>query len=137
MLENENKNPVYACFILRGKDLDPQEVSDSIGIQPTKRFRRGDIRKGNKRWPHGYWELSSKNEVSSIDLSLHLQWLLNQLEPANSQLLKIIKKDSVCAEIRCLWVLPIEYVNLSIDSELLSKIAYLGLSLEIDIYCPD
>lgn len=137
MLENENQVPVFACFILRGKNLDPQEVSDSIGIQPTKRFRRGEIRKGNKIWPHGYWELSSKNEISSIDLSLHLQWLVKQLEPSNDQLLKIIKQESVIAEIRCLWVLPMEYVNLSINSELLNKIAFLGLSLEIDIYCPD
>jgi hypothetical protein len=137
MPENEYISVVFACLVLRGKDLVPQEVIDAIRIQPTKSFKRGDIRTGTRKWPHGYWELSSKENVQSSDLSMHLEWLAEQLEPIKTQIIRIINQEGVDAEVSCFWILPTSHENLSLSSELMMRIASWGLKFSIDIYCPD
>jgi hypothetical protein len=137
MPENEYTSIAFASLVLRGKDLVPQEVINAIGIIPTKSFKRGDIRKGNKTWPHGYWELTSKESVQSSDLSMHLEWLAEQLEPSKTELLRIVGQEGIDAEISCFWILPTSHESLSLSSELILRIAYLGLKISVDIYCPD
>ena len=136
MPENEGTSVVFACLVLRGKDLVPQEVTDAIGIHPTKSFKRGDTRTGTKKWPHGYWELSSKEAIHSSDLSMHLEWLAKQLELVTTQINKIIDKEGVDAEVSCFWILPTSHESLSLSSELMMRIASLGLKIDIDIYGP-
>jgi hypothetical protein len=137
MPENEYTSIAFASLVIRGKDLVPQEIIDTIGIIPTKSFKRGDIRKGNKTWPHGYWELTSKESVQSSDLSMHLEWLAEQLEPSKTELIRIVSQEGIDAEISCFWILPTSHESLSLSSELILRIAYLGLKINVDIYYPD
>jgi hypothetical protein len=137
MPEKQPTSIVFASLVLRGKNIIPQEVTDAIGLNPTKSFKRGDIRKGTKKWPHGYWELTSKETVQSSDLSMHLEWLAEQLEPSKSELIEIVSQGGVDAEISCFWILPTSHESISLSSELLIRIASLGLRINIDIYCLD
>jgi hypothetical protein len=137
MSDNEHTGIVFASLTLRGKDLVPQAITDAIGIHPTKSFKQGDVRKGTKKWPHGYWELTTKETVQSADLSIHLEWLVGQLEPSKTKLTEIIGQDGIDAEISCFWILPSSHESLSLSAELLIKIASLGIQLDLDFYCPD
>jgi len=133
----EFMNRTYASLILRGKDLNPQKVIESIGITPSRSFKRGDIRKGNKRWPHGYWELESTGIITSSNLSVHLEWLAEQIEPSKIALTNLLKRESIDAEISCFWILVTSHESLNLNSELLGMIASMGLRMSFDIYCPD
>lgn len=136
MSEIEPTSVVFASLVFRGKDLVPQELTDTIGHNPTKSFKRGDIRKNTKKWPHGYWELTSKETVQSPDLAMHLEWLVDQIELSKTDIIRIVTQGGVDAEISCLWILPTSHESLSLSSDLQIRIASLGLKINIDIYCP-
>lgn len=133
--ENEDKH-VYAKLILRGKGLNPQDVTDSLELNPSMSFKQGDWRNESDRWKHNFWSLSSKNKVQSNDLARHLEWLINQLEPEKPRFLDILKEENIDAEISCFWILPTDHENLSLPPELVKNISELGLGLNIDLYCP-
>lgn len=136
MSEDKNTSAIFAGLILRGKDLVPQEITDAIGIKPTKSFKRGDIRKDTQKWPHGYWELITKDAIQSSDLSAHLDWLVKQLASSKTELIDIVCKEDIEGEISCFWILPTDHETLLLTSDLLKKIAELGLNVTMDVYSP-
>ncbi len=127
---------IYATFYLWGKGFDPQEVTESLELLPTRSHKIGDWRNESKldRWKHSYWSLSSKEEVKSSNLATHIEWIINKIEQSKSRLLDILNRDHIKAEISCFWILPSDHEYLNISSELLKKIAELNLNMEIDIY---
>jgi len=59
-----------AFFLLEmfGDDLDPQAISDTLGITPTKSCRKGDMRpKGSQYYKTGIWVLESDEILLSDD----------------------------------------------------------------------
>ncbi len=135
MSENENPTRIYATFILRGKELDPQSVTELLGITPSRSFKRGDIRTEQKEWPHGFWGLTSDGNVQSADLVMHIEWLIHQLEPVKPVLIKLFEDGGLDAEISCFWILPGGHDGLILNPQLLNKIASFGIKFELDISC--
>jgi hypothetical protein len=135
MTNHEITTRVYATFILRGKELDPQDVTDRLGITPYRSFKRGDRRTEKRKWPHGFWALTTDGHVQSTDLSVHLEWLVQQLEPSIQNIQDIVRSHEIGAEISCLWIFPEEHNGLVLSSQLMRKIADLGVELSFDIYC--
>ncbi len=133
--EIKKSTRIYATFILRSKELDPQAVTALLGLTPTRCFKRGDKRGEGKEWSHGYWEVSSDGITQSTDLALHIKWLLDQLEPLKIKLMELIAAESLDAEISCFWILPGGHDGLILQPFLQKQIADLGIKLELDIYC--
>jgi len=130
-------NNPYASFILRSKTLNPQEITSYLGIMPSKSFKRGDIRRDEKKWTHGYWALESSKSVQSIDLILHIEWLTDQLELVKPKLVDLLNDKSIEAKISCFWIMPTGHEDLILSPKLLQKISGLNLSVLLDIYCRD
>lgn len=128
---------LYTVFDLRGKTLNPQEITDYLGIQPSRSFMRGEMRTNNKKWPHGYWALESSKFVQSTDLALHLEWLINQLESVKTKLYELVENQQLTATISCFWIMSGEHDGLVLSSELIQQAASLKVPIEFDIYCPD
>jgi hypothetical protein len=132
---NENEH-IFTTLILRGEGLNPEEVTNSLGLNPSMSFKRGDRRNETDIWKHNYWSLSSQDRIHSSNLAIHLEWLINQFEPEKSKFLEILNNKNTEGEISCFWILPTDHENLSLSPDLIKKIAELGLSLNMDIYCP-
>ena len=49
----------YVYFELTGEDLDPQIITDQLGIHSTESFRKGDKGKYNPNLEFGSWKLST------------------------------------------------------------------------------
>ena len=135
MSDNKNLVRVYATFILRGKELDPRMVTERLGIIPSRSFKRGDRHGDNKKWPSGFWGLTSDGRILSADLILHIEWLINQLEPVEQALLELVNEQKFNAEISCFWILPEDHGGLVLPSQLLERITDLGVNISLDIYC--
>lgn len=133
MPENENASRAWASFILIGKGLNSNEVTSLFGINPDRAFNQGDPRGADKVWPHGFWELSSQGLVASTDLERHIVWLLDHIEPLQSQL-QSVRTNRIRAEISCFWESRTGHGGPSFSPGLLRRIAGLDLELGLDIY---
>jgi hypothetical protein len=134
--ENVDKH-IFATFILRGNGLDPYDVSSSLGIIPSKSFKRGDWRTETEKWTRNLWSLTSQNVVQSDNLSVHIEWLLDQLEPVNNKLIEILERNGIESEISCFWIFPTEHEEFELSSQLMKRIASLGVKLSFDMYSSD
>jgi hypothetical protein len=133
----EYEYSIYVSLIIRGKDLDPQKIMEIIKVIPSRSFKRGDKRKDLQEWPHGYWELGSWNNIESTDLSVHLKWLVEKIEPYKRELVALGKEESFDAEVSCFWIMPNSHESLTLSSDLLAEISSWELGINFDIYAPD
>lgn len=134
MSENANASRTFATFRLWGKDLEPSRVTEMLNLAPSKAFKRGDRRTETNEWPHGYWGITSENQVLSTDLALHIEWLIDRLEPVQSQLAQIMAAEGVQADIFCFWESRTGHGGLIFGPKLLAGMAALNLQLGLDIY---
>src|SRR5437588_12517696 len=74
----------YATLVIVHLDLDPEVVTQALGLQPTRAHRRGDVRNPHSKHPfvhpRGGWYLTSRGTVQSRDVRRHIDWLLDQLD---------------------------------------------------------
>lgn len=135
MIEDEHQY-VYATLILKGMGLNPDEVTTFLGINPSMSFKCGDKRGVTGIWKHNFWSLSSQEQIGSNNLAIHLEWLMSQLEPVESNLSELLDRKDIEGEISCFWILPTDHEIFTISPALLSKISMLNLGFSVDVYCP-
>ena len=134
---------VRVNFLIAAPDLNPQEVTAVLGIQPDKVAQRGDERRnaaGALLSPHegGFWLLSSKGrvdgELHSKDLNQHLMFLLKLLLPHRESILRFAGSGETYFDV--LWESSYLYAGTGpvIRPECIEGIAQLAASLGFDIY---
>jgi hypothetical protein len=135
-MNNEMKKyeHIYASVIFLGKNLEPQAITEALGITPYKSFKRGDIKTETEIWKQGYWELCSSTAVDSPDLSLHIKWIVDQLIIYKEKIYEILSDKTVKATISSLYIMQSSHEVLVIDVDLLEKISSLQIPLELDMY---
>jgi hypothetical protein len=93
----------YATLVIVHPDLEPDVVTEGLGIQPSRAHRRGDIRNPLAKrpfiHPRGGWFLSSEGAVQSRDVRRHIDWLLDQVEP-KGDVLKQLQYDHRLSEFK-------------------------------------
>lgn len=96
-----------ATLRIYGHDLDPSQITNRLGIEPTRSQRGGEVFTnsiGQQRIANlGGWFLSSEGQVDSRDLRRHLDWLLNLLGPRAEALRSIQAIDGVWMDVNCIW----------------------------------
>lgn len=130
----ENNWRTYATFSLTGSDFDPDEVTSFLKIQPSDSFRAGDLRRNGKPWKHSQWSLTTKDHVQSNDLSTHIEWLLDHIEPVHSYIVRLTLRGTE-ASIFCFWELLSGNGGPTFMPSLLRRLANLDLDLGLDFYC--
>lgn len=133
MRENENVSRTFATFRLWARDLNPDDITQRFRLSPTWAFRRGDKRGQADLWPHGYWEISSQGEVNSTNVALHIEWLLERIEPVR-EALESMRAEGVQANIVCFWESLTGHGGPIFSPHLMARLAALNLELALDIY---
>ena len=90
MPDNPNANRVHAILRIWGKSLDPDQATSLLHLTPSAYHRLGDRRGKKGVWPHAYWGINSENQIISTDLAIHIEWLLNQIEPVQADFMALI-----------------------------------------------
>lgn len=130
--------PPDVSLVITGRDLDPHQIDDQLRLVATRSFRRGDPKPGgDTRWPHGFWILSSSQQLEAVNPVAHLAWLLDQLEPRRTRLAEFLRNHAVSARLSCFWVMPSSHEAITLESSVLSQLAALGLPIEFDIHSSD
>jgi hypothetical protein len=104
---------VFASLGLVGDRLQPQHVTDILGISPTKSWRKGELFRPGPRSPEivartGAWWLSTEGLVASPDLDEHLAYLVALILPKGdgdrlARLQGLMREESAAAHVGCFW----------------------------------
>ncbi|KAM3092386.1 DUF4279 domain-containing protein [Phormidesmis sp. 146-12] len=117
-----------------GKDLDPDEITQLLGVVPTAAYRKGDIFRGKKYdriQKTGLWRLSVE-KCADVELEDQINALLDRL-PSDLHIWQRLT-DRFEADLFCgLWL---ERCNrcLGFFPETLRRIGERKLVLQFDIY---
>jgi|ERR1051325_3506247 hypothetical protein len=129
-LAQEAENRVIVSLTIT-TDRDPSEVSDLVGLQPSKTWRAGDlIGSTARRYQQGGWQLSSP---SFADVEPAVDQLLSAIAVRTDELRGIAREAQLQIGI-------VVYANAFVPAILLradqvKTIADLGASIDVDLYC--
>ena len=126
---------ITASFNLRGDDLDPAEVTRSLGIDPTDEHRKGEDRSGPRfkgTWPHGWWSLESALPQSEA-FEAHVEWLFDKLEPKRGAIQEILQ-NGCTADLYIGFFSDCDQVGIRVSAKLVERIAKLGAHLDLSGY---
>jgi hypothetical protein len=130
---------VRAAFRFVGDNVNPEEITVRIGIQPSRAHAKGAIIKKHPERTHsiGLWGLDSPI-LPDRPLEEHLLYLLDELETQVSGI-EELKELGLLPSFFCgFFVAGRESGSLiKLESDTLNRIARLGIPLELHIYCCD
>ena len=127
---------VCSYFFLRGKNIDPDEITLLLGIKPTTKHRVGEIHGKNQDmvWKTGLWLLDSTAQVQSTEIEEHIIWVLDQLEPMKLQLTSIMDKSDVHIELRIIFSLFTRNWDSIINVKTIERLAELKIPISISTW---
>ena len=132
-----NKYRVRAHFRLMGKELDPDEVTQLLRLEPHTAHRRGDPRPGPRCtdfWEEGLWSISSTPAVAPDQpLRDHLSWLLNHLEPIKREVRRLIEGGNR-ADLYIGFTLLTGHGGPELEPDILGRLAGLGVPVGFEIH---
>jgi hypothetical protein len=135
---NENRPPVSyrASFRIMGDNLDPVEITELLGIQPSHSHKKGDSKKGTviefPPYPSGLWSIDSSAIPKTKELEEHLSYLLNILEPLKQQI-EMLKKEGFKMDFFCGYFSEIDS-GIMLSSNVLKRLGELEVDLDVDIW---
>ena len=142
--EEDNTKKAYVDFRIRSDILNPQEVSQELGVTPTRAWEKGEKYLGKARnpdtkefyteWheqPWGMWHLNTEKIVSDVRVEKHILYLIGLLEPKKEQLAKYLahKKD-YSIDFLIHWEPFDDWGSYSVNSDLLARMAALCHEVE-------
>jgi hypothetical protein len=124
---------VYAHLDLSSTSLDPDQITERLGLRPTETWRIGDKapNTGRLRKDHR-WELQTRDYGSS-DLNEPLDDLLGVLTPV-AESLRGVADQCDAAMICIVGSFGETNPGLFVDKAMMETIRGLGLDLQLDLY---
>lgn len=127
----------YAELRIYSGAMDPEIVTRRLRVSPTSIQKKGDIRTNSlgrvREVPRNGWFLSSEGKVSSLDVRHHLDWLLDKIEPARSELNQLQSTAGLTMLINCVWWSASGEGGPTLWPEQMRRIADLDLECSFDV----
>jgi hypothetical protein len=132
----------YASVRFWGETLDPLDITAALHLPPDHTHRKGEqvlrrtksgaVRESREPYPHGMWSMSSREAVRSPRLSVHIEWLLSELERRADAIRELLGRG-VAADIFC-YSAGANHRPPAIPWSLRARAQALGLRIDIDHY---
>ena len=124
----------WATLRIADDTLDPEIVTEQLGIHPTRMYQSGEVR-GRSRLPHksGVWLLSTDEIVRTRNLDVHLDWILDQVE-GKANVFEFFHQAGYEIYMYCLWASRGQG-GIEISLRNLRRLALLNIELGIEITC--
>jgi hypothetical protein len=128
---------ITASLRIVGNDLEPDEISQQLGLRPDQSHRRGDSRVGKSGaryapYSNGLWSFRSRAKPTD-DLETHLMSLCDELQPLADVLDDLRTRGLELDVFAGVFGLDGNAV-LRIGAATLSRLGQLGLELALDVY---
>ena len=132
---------VFASFGVRAFKLNPKEITERLGIQPSHSFSRGDkydthLSKtimGVRTRKFGVWQVSSEGVVKSDDLQDHIDYLVDLIRPKQVEIDALLADPDLYLDVR-LWIESRDVVNaFTLRSESVAFLASLCREFNVSV----
>lgn len=127
----------HASLSVAGEHLDPQIVTDLLGIRPHRAFRQGDKYNGRNRdgpiirtHTSGVWALDSTKLISSHDPADHVRAVVALIHPVAGRWIDLQKKGLKAG----LWIVHAREegeLGYTLDDHLVQQLADLRVFIAI------
>ena len=138
MTTEEGVTKLRAGFLLIGHGLDPELISDQIGLKPTLMWRQGQPRVPRSPLVHDSdgWAIRTDYEVT-LDLQSHVRRILALVHPHAQEIRRLCDAHGLSAELECVVRIIGDEVQkapaITFDSGTVRQLADLQADLDIDI----
>ncbi len=126
----------YATLRVFSTRRTPEELSDALGVAASDSYATGEPfgRTGQTRQTNA-WFLTSDGKVDSLDLSRHIDWILDRISDG-SQALPMLIAEGATADLFCYWESKSGHGGPEFSPSQMGRLAAIGLPLAIDVYFP-
>ncbi len=128
-----NNNEVKVYFLLSGFKIEPNEITDIIGINPTKTYKKGDKRtkKSIVKYEKNGWILSvEENNITQVDILF--KKLLEKLSNKKKQIKSLINVEKTFVVVVYTYdLMP----GICYDYKTIADIHEFEANIEHDIIC--
>lgn len=135
--ENANCLLAHATFRVVGAQLDPDDVTAALRIEPSQALRNGQLvptATQIRRQELGVWLLKSEGRVVSTSLERHLNHLLDLIEPGAGALRQLQQAQDISTDFFCFWMSATGHGGPVFSTEVLQRVSGIGAELGIDFY---
>lgn len=136
----ENAKKAFVDFRICSDELNPEEISNRIGVIPTRAFTKGKKYLGKTRnpntkeiseiWrerPRGIWAVDSKQLSNREKVEDHIKFLLDILEPKKKQLEPYLEQEDIYTISFYIWWEPYGgYGSYEVSSETIHRMSSLS-----------
>jgi hypothetical protein len=127
---------VGMSFGFRGKAIDPDVISQTLGLSPSRFVRAGDLhqlRDGRTvKRPWTVWAIDSASKVQSQDLDDHASYLLGLLADRESKIREIRQQTEYC-DLRVWYETSEPAASFRISAKLMSRLVDLVDDLNFSV----
>lgn len=132
--ENTACKKTNVMFRIVGDEIDPDEITKLLGIQPTRSFAKDEEYNSKSgqvlQRPIGHWSICSEGLVNSTSTEKHARYLLNILEPSIDAVGKYRNNPNFRTSIIFWWEATDEHGGFSLSSDTLSRLCRLCNDLD-------
>ena len=123
----------HVTLMILGENLDPQSVSRSLRLRPTKAWRQGEPKThGSSTYEWGGWKKSLPNAQLIQPLNRQLAFWVKALTGRNQAIAKLTRDGNSCA-LSC-YIGSSGTASIVISPVLQKNIAGLGLELQLSFF---
>jgi hypothetical protein len=125
------ENEQYAYFTITDS-FDPAEITQRIGVEPTKSWCKGDLHPKNQmERKFSRWSLASRLDRTA-DLEDHIRDVLAQMDQKPAEFQSVSREFGGCMQLVGYW--NSRYPGLHFDHSLIEGLARYALSVDFDFY---
>ena len=124
----------YSTLCIFSDDLDPEQITATLGATPTRSFRKGEpYNKGRLHRKANGWFYSTKELVQSKDTRRHIDQILKALE-SKEDALKTLRQQGCEMDISSYWASASSQGGPALWPCQMVKLGNLGIEIWWDIY---
>jgi hypothetical protein len=118
------------------RDLEPDAVTKSLGLAPTRAWRRGNRKPvGRAKHTYGGWQRVVPASVERRPIESQLAYWVRTIQSRRSAVRRLSKQGAQC--ILDVFVISEDFAAALLDPKLLAAVAELGFELHLSFHAYD
>ncbi len=124
---------IGVAFLLHGENVSPEEITNLVGLQPTRTWRMGDsVQKTLLKHKKDGWLLGLPRK-RTINFEEELCSLLDKVEPHRDNIIKARERLNLGSLIRCVAYVSDQTPILGFSNKTINRMASLGADFDLDL----